>query len=112
MSTELADIKQWYALRDNAAALDFLDRHAVLVPTLQEAYGEIRTYFPLSEIHLEVVSDYDAQDRDDSERLVAFIVTSLEPSQAVARLNEFYLAWWFGVTDQARKWLSFSLECA
>ncbi len=111
MSTELADVTRQYALHDKATVLAFLDRHAVLVPTLQEAYGEVRTYFPLSEIHLEVVSDYEAQDQDDSERLVAFIVTSLEPPQAVTRLNEFYLAWWFGVTDQARKWLSFSLEC-
>ena len=86
----------------------FLERHAFLVPVLDEAYLRIAQYFPQAQTALKLSSDADASSLD--EQLVLIIGTNLSLDVALAQLKCFDRDWWRDKVDQAQGKLIINLE--
>lgn len=86
----------------------FLERHAFLVPILDEAHLQIAHYFPQAQITLELSSDADASALDD--QLLLLIGTTLTSDVALAQLRYFDRDWWLDKVDQSQGKLTINLE--
>lgn len=84
----------------------FLDRHPYLGELLFEVHTQIQTYFPTSEIGLEVIVDPESL---SEEHLTAYIHTSLSPEEAADRLDQFNEEWWFDAFYQGQEKLFINL---
>jgi hypothetical protein len=105
-STQL--LEREYIFRDRRQVKDFLENHPFLLPLLFEAYGKIRIYFePYPQVFLEVVTDPEVP---EDIKLVAFIQTSIEPEEALKKLNRLDCEWWLQAMDRARGRLCIHLE--
>lgn len=105
---DIESLEQLYTFRGRTEVLEFLDKHAFLVPVLLEAPEKIRHYFPDSQLFLEVVPDAEIV---DWVLLVLSILMKLEPYDAVARQNQFDMDWWLkNTTHEVRSKLITLLE--
>lgn len=106
--TELALLQQWYVLRgERTGILRILERHPFLVSLLVEVYSAIEEYFPRSSVYLTVATDPEEWDTD---RLVAFIATGLDPDSALDTLSTFDKEWWLNSLKRAQGKLCITLE--
>jgi hypothetical protein len=87
---DIESLEQLYRLRERSQVLEFINKHPFLLPVLLEAPAEIRQYFPDSQLFLEVVPDAEIP---DWVHLVLSILMTLEPNDAVARLNQLDNDW-------------------
>lgn len=123
LEAHLQRLEQLYIFRDQRVS-PFLKRHPSLVWLLQQVKRRIETYFPGSQLFLQLVADPEmfeedpeAIDSDDPEvmdkyeSLVVSIATHLPPHEAVGRLMEFYKSWWLGASKHAGERIVFGPEC-
>ena len=102
------ELEQSYSFRDVAAVQAFLHANPELVELLCEAYGHLEKHFgPDPQVALAVISDPEGKGAD---QLFAYIVTSLEVEEAVARLDGFDMEWFLDQLGRAGGRLNFSLE--
>ena len=100
-------LEQLYVFRKPAETLHFLEANPFLVQLLQEAYANIRKYFPYSQIFLEVVTDPDAF---DEKQLVVFIAVEQNPEEASQALDQLDENWWLDAMERAQDKLCITLE--
>jgi hypothetical protein len=106
----LKRLESLYLPRDSARVREFISRNAGLAGLLLEAYRQIEVYFGTNPpVALEVVSDPEAE---DFEELFAYIITSLEPGEALARLEELDESWFLDQLDRAGGKFNLNLEFA
>ena len=106
--TRLDDLEELYSLRDAATVWPFLLAHSQLVEVLLEAYPYLEEHFgPDPKVTLEVVNDPEAVTR---KQLFAYIVTSLPPAKALARLDKLDEEWFLDQLDRVDGLLNFNLE--
>jgi hypothetical protein len=101
------NIDKLYILRDANEVTGFLEENPFLIPLLQEAYIQLKEYFPNSDFVLEVVTDPEIMGQKD---LVASIVVEQDvedASQALDRLDE---KWWLKNRKRANGKLCIMLE--
>ena len=103
---ESQSLEQLYAFRKPTETLHFLEANPFLVPLLQEAYANIRKYFPYSEIFLEVVTDPEAFEK----QLVVFISVEQNPEEASQALDQLDENWWLDAMERAEDKLCITLE--
>lgn len=106
-SVEAQPLEQLYVFRKPMETRNFLEMNPFLAPLLEEAYTNIRKYFPYSEIFLEVVSDPETV---DEEQLVVFIAVDQNPDEASQALSRFDEDWWLVAMEQAQDKLCVTLE--
>ncbi len=87
---------------------DFLERHAFLVPILDEAQVQLARYFPQAQIALELSSD--AEGHPSDEQLVLLVGTILPAAVALAQLKCFDREWWLDKVDQAQGKITINLR--
>ncbi|MFL5800988.1 MAG: hypothetical protein ACJ8CR_04525 [Roseiflexaceae bacterium] len=104
---DVQHLKNCYTFREDPQIAAFLNENMFLIPLLHEAYLYISKYFPDSPLALEVVRDPEG---NTCALLVVAIATSLEPDEAIMRLDRFDKSWWFGAVDRAQGKLTISLE--
>jgi hypothetical protein len=103
---DLDALERLYVIADRNAVRGFLMQRPFLVPLLFEAYNEIARFFSGSSLRLAIVTDPE----DELDRhLTLYIVTSLEPDDAVTRLRALDTAWWLDALGRARSALSISI---
>lgn len=88
---DLTSLAQNYAFRRPSEVYDFLNDNVSLLPLLQEANREIRDYFPEENLILEVVADPEV---DNIKELVVFIQTTINPDEALNKLEMLDENWW------------------
>lgn len=85
-----------------------LQEHPYLVSLLIEANRVIAYYFGRgTPVTFEVSTDPEAK---DSQQLVAWIQTDLQPTEAIARLIQFDRDWWLAASYQSRGRLCIHVE--
>jgi hypothetical protein len=88
---------------------EFLGRHPHLLSLLPEIADRAHDYFTGSQLFLSVVRDPEELDR---EQLAVTIATSLSPSDAVDRLEEFDHGWWLNNLNRAQGKVCVDVEFA
>jgi|GEM_PF-608970 hypothetical protein len=104
---ESQPLEQLYAFRKPTETLHFLEANPFLVPLLQEAYANIRKYFPYSELFLEVITDPEAI---DEKQLVVFIAVEQNPDEASQALDQLDENWWLDAMERVQDKLCITLE--
>ena len=100
-------LERLYTFRKREEVLWFLESYPFLVSLLLEAYDNIGSYFPYTQIFLEVVTDPEAS---DDYQLVIFIATNFAPDEALGRLERLDEDWWLDALDQAQGKLCINVE--
>ncbi|MDI6792306.1 MAG: hypothetical protein QME81_05485 [bacterium] len=100
-------LEQLYAFRERGEVLWFLERYPFLGSLLLEASGKIGSYFPDSQLFLEVFTD---PETINNYQLVISIATNLAPNEAVERLEWFDEDWWLDALDRAQEKLCINVE--
>jgi hypothetical protein len=101
-------LEMLYSFRRPSEVKEFLKANPFLEPLLVEAYDKISDYFgPRPEVILEIVADPEV---DDDRQLVAFIQTNRDPSEVVAKLDQFDKGWWLQASHRSRGKLCIHLE--
>jgi uncharacterized protein (UPF0332 family) len=108
-SSDVSDpnIDKLYIFRDTNNVTSFLEENQFLVPLLQEAYIQLKEYFPSSDFVLEVVNTSEVV---GEEQLVASIVVKQDPEKASLDLDRFDEHWWLDNMDRAKDKLCIALE--
>lgn len=106
-------LNRLYTITCYPAIQRFLEERGFLVPLLEEAYGQLQTYFPETPLFLNVFSDPEAG-RDapggDTEQLALSIVTKLDVDEAMARLELFDRNWWLDALPRSHGEMVITLE--
>ena len=98
-----------YEFRDHVAVSSFLRENQFLFPLLLEARRRIETCFGTdTQVALEVFTDPESE---DDTQLVAFLLTSLPPVEAVAALNQFDREWWLAASSNSNGKLCIHVCC-
>jgi hypothetical protein len=106
-STRLHRLAEMYTFHDAAAVSSFLSAYPHLIEILFEAYPHLLEHFgPGLKVALKVVGDPEAE---DSERLFAYLLTSLPPEEALARLDRLDEEWFLDQTDRVGDLFNFNL---
>lgn len=103
----MSRLKRKYTVANFSKLLKFLSNNQSLFELLFEAHGEIKKYFPLEEIVLEVVLDPEI---DSHEGIFAYILTSLPVAEALRKLDEFDEEWFLNQLDRTNGLFNFNLR--
>jgi len=106
----LKSIEDLYRLPEASAVRvrAFISANPYLADLLLEAHPHIEKHFgPNPQLALEVIVD---PEEEDFEELFAYILTTLEPEVALARLDQFDEAWFLDQLARAAGKLNFNLE--
>jgi hypothetical protein len=95
-----------YILLEPSSVSNFIQEHQELVSLLNEAYQEIKKYFPSEDLRLELVSDPEIA---EDQQLFIYVLTSLSATDALKKLDEFDGQWWLERIDRANGLLNFNL---
>ena len=88
----LSQLAGTYEVAHGDAVMNFIRLHPRLAPLLLDARDEIREAFGAeTRTALDVVHD---PEEEDSGMLIAFIQTTLDPDEALDRLDRFSDGWW------------------
>jgi hypothetical protein len=96
-----------YILSKPSSIDDFLQAHQELASLLNEAYQELRKYFPSEDLKLELVSDPEIA---GDQQLFVYIFTALLVTDALNKFDEFDEQWWLDRIDRANGLLNFNLR--
>ena len=102
---DIESLEKLYTFREKTEVLDFLEKHPFLIPLLLEAHPHIRQHFPESPLFLEYVPDPEI----DDPQLVVYVVTNLDPEEALDRMDLFY-DWWVKVPNRGQSKMYVSLD--
>jgi hypothetical protein len=106
-STRLHRLEEMYSFCDAAAVRDFLQTHPHLIEVILEAYPYLVKHFgPNPQVMLEVVRDPEAE---RLEQLFAYILTSLDADEALARLDRLDEEWFLDQSDRVGDLFNFNL---
>lgn len=97
---QIKKLGRQYQFKDGPAVNKFVRENAFLTELLLEAREKIREYFGEDvSAALDVVKERDAK---SSGRLFVFILTTLRPKEAVARLDALDNDWWLAALAKAQ----------
>src|SRR5690348_5521710 len=101
---DLAQIEQGYQLPQRGEVIQWLEQYPVLVPILLQARDKIKEYFADAAVSLEVVMD---PEMIGYSQLIAFIIATADPDEAMDQLERFDDAWWLDNGEPAQDKLEF-----
>jgi hypothetical protein len=104
---ETDQLERLYIFREKAEILPFLETKKFLLPLLEEAYITIRSYFPTSDLFLEVIIDPEIA---NERQLVVFIAIRKNAEEASEALDKLDEDWWMDNMDRAQGSLCITLE--
>lgn len=108
VAAEFAAVRELYGFRGYGEVRQFLNQHRNLLPILIDAKREIDLHFGNSTPATLEVS-IDADDPTDRELFLS-ILTSLDPDDALDRLDALDRSWWLAVLPRAHGKLTIGLE--
>jgi hypothetical protein len=85
----------------------FIQEHQQLIWLLNDAYKELRKYFPSEDLRMELVSDVKIAEKD---RLFIYILTSLSESDALNKFDKFDKYWEGYRRELAKESLNFKIR--
>ncbi len=100
-------LEQFYGFREKSEILLFLEKKQFLLSLLEDAYINIRSYFPASDLFLEVVIDPEIPNERQLVIFIAIKENAEEASEALDKLDE---NWWMDNMDRAQGSLCITLE--
>lgn len=103
--SDIESLERLYTSREQTEVLQFIEQYPFLVPLLLEIHPHIRHHFPDSPLFLEYVPDPEI----DDPQLVVYIVTGLEPEEALDRLDLFD-EWWEEVENRGQGKMFINLD--
>jgi hypothetical protein len=95
--------------QDAVAVKHFFDRFPHLMATLVGAIVKLRSHFPGAPIEIGVMTETDEEGEGAHAVLLVRVLTRLPATEAVARLNDFDVQWWFAQGREAHRLLHISL---
>lgn len=98
--------KEFYSVLREDEVSSYLNKYPQLIPVLIEAYKEIKTFFPDSQLFLEVISDPSSE---DAPHLTIWIDTKRHVEEAIARLHQLDEEWFFNLQDDIVEKFSINL---
>ena len=101
-------LQKQYVFQEDEEVELFLRRYPFLVPFLIDTSESIKTFFPDGKIFLHTAHHAGMK---DSEELVAFISTHIEPRKAMEILKQFYAGWWSQAVKTTQGKIAIGLEC-
>ena len=104
---ETHQLEQVYIFREKVEILQFLEERQFLIPLIKDAYTNIRNYFPVSDLFLEVVIDPEIA---NERQLVIFIAIKENAEGASEALDKLDEDWWMDTMDRAQGSLCITLE--
>lgn len=102
---DVESLEKLYTFRVKTEVLDYLEKYPFLIPLLLEVHPHIRQHFPDSPLFLQYVPDPEI----DDPQLVVYIVTNLDPEEALDRLDIFH-DWWVKVPNRGQDKMYISLD--
>lgn len=105
--SDIKSLDKLYTLRERTETLEFINKYPFLVPVLLEAPKRIYQYFPDSQLFLEAIPD---PEMVNYVQLVLSILITLEPEDAVDRLNQLDREWWHSVPHEVWQHLCVIVE--
>ena len=87
----MVQLSSKYTLNRAKEVIDYVCKNKQLLPLLLEAHDKIKNYFPSETLFLEMVAD---PDETYEKELIIYISTTLEPKDAIERLDLFDESWW------------------
>lgn len=104
---ETHHLEQLYVFREKSGILHFLEKKQILLSLLEDTYINIRSYFPTSDLFLEVVIDPEIPNERQLVIFIAIKENAEEASEALDKLDE---NWWMDNMDRAQGSLCITLE--
>lgn len=105
---DLEPVERLYLFRGRSEIEKFLINYPFLVSFLQEAYGQIKTYFGESaQLILEVITDPEIA---GAQELTIFIRTNLSSDEALQKLEQLDEGWWLDTAIDIREKLCIDIE--
>ena len=102
-------LNQMFLFQDRESVLHLLRAEPLLLPVLLEAAEQIEEHFGPVGVVLRVSTEPEG---DAEPRLIAGILTNLDPVQALERLDRFDASWWLDAEQRAGDKLCITLEYA
>lgn len=107
LTIHLHQLEALYTFREPPKVVDFLEKHAFLVPLLIEAREQIKSHFPNTPCYLEVPADLEIPAHKE---LLLSIGTSLNSETAWPLMRQLDRDWWFRNSDRAKGRLVIDVE--
>lgn len=103
----LEELESLFKLKNKEAIKVFIQTKTFLIDVLKNCYHRIRNYFGNNvEMELELLHD----PMDNEEKLVLYILTNMNPKDAIKTLIKFNKEWWIKNSVSVRNYLSIDVE--
>lgn len=99
-------LKRLYLIREPAKVTSYLHKHPFLVSVLVNAYLNAQSFFPDSEIALQIVSDQE----EEYQKLFAYILTEGPAFDSLTRLDKLDDEWFLDQPEHIRCTFNLNLE--
>jgi hypothetical protein len=100
-------LERMYSFRNAEQIQAFLGKNPAVVPVLTDAYLKIGSYFPSSQLFLEL---FRAPEVEDREYLFILIATNLTPDEALKKLSQLDEDWWLDAMYSVQGRVSLNVE--
>jgi hypothetical protein len=100
INSNITTISHMYTYRGGDEVAKFLENNKFLTPLVSEAYNKLQAHFPHSTIFAEVVHG----------GLVISVGTTLDPENAIRKLDKFDEDWWLDACDRSQAKLCITVE--
>ncbi len=108
LQKRLMTLYEYFSIREEYRVFQFFKDNPEILQLAIDSQHQIRQHIrTLSELVLEVVSDPESE---DAVEMVIYILTELDPVDALKQLSDFDNKWWLGVPFKSREKLSINLE--
>jgi hypothetical protein len=105
---DLKYISENYLFRNKKQVFAFIQENPYLIDLLVDAYQKIQYFFSsCTEVFLQIVGEPESS---NDKQLIAWISLSLNPDEAIARLDQFDEEWWLDEMERAQDKLCFTIE--
>lgn len=101
ISQRLLDLSAAYRFEDRDRVEAFLRVHHDLLPSVERSEARVLELFPEAELWLAVDLDEGDEDAAEEERLFILIETTLDPGDALNRLEKLDEAWAASLWEEA-----------
>ena len=105
---DLARVRAAYAFEDEDEVTAFLEEHPFLIPLLEEARGPLTVSFGV-DTPIRLAVWLDPENEEDRALFARAETGTLPVRESLARLWEFYDAWWRDMLPVARDLLRFDV---
>lgn len=101
------ELDKYFNIIDPSAIANFIEKNSFLFPLLIEAQNQIKKHFPDAPLKLDIIYD---PEEPSATQLVVRVGVTMEPVEAVERLDALDNEWWLDNMFNAKNKLCINLE--